>query len=66
MELAYHDHAFKAPTTGCMIASVATAKTVSEENVWEVYFPSESMEDIECRQKLDAVIAQMTRRSAFW
>lgn len=46
--MAYHDHAFKAPTTGFMIAAVAAVtaeQAISGESASEFYLPSESIEN---------------------
>jgi hypothetical protein len=45
--VAYHDHAFKAPTTGFMIAAVTAEQAISGESAREAYLPSESIENLE-------------------
>jgi hypothetical protein len=43
--VAYHDHAFKAPTTGFMIAAVTAEQAISGESARGFYLPSESIEN---------------------
>jgi hypothetical protein len=45
--VAYHDHAFKAPTTGFMIAAITAEQAISGESAREVYLPSESIENFQ-------------------